>query len=62
MDDRKARIQQSKKFYLEYLKLMDHYKLITPGQKEAWKASESPETASRSTDPNADREAKIAAL
>ena len=43
MDDRKKRIQTSKTFYDEFMKLMNHYALVDEMAKNAWKASISPE-------------------
>lgn len=39
MDDRFERVQLADTFYLEYLNLMNHYKLLEPHQVKAWKAA-----------------------
>jgi len=39
MDDRRERVQLADTFYLEYLNLMNHYKLLEPHQVKAWKAA-----------------------
>lgn len=64
MEDRKNKIQQSKKFYNEFLKLMDHYKLVTKEQKAVWERSMNPEKYAneQKKHPNMDRDEKIAAL
>ena len=42
MDKREERVQKAHTYYLEYLKLMEHYKLLekhqTKQMKELWKA------------------------
>ena len=38
MDNRNERVKLSQTFYLEYLKLMNHYGLLEKEQKEKWKA------------------------
>lgn len=43
MNDRKKGIQTSKRFYDEFMKLMDHYALLDDITKKAWKASINPE-------------------
>jgi hypothetical protein len=37
MDDRRERVKLSQTFYLEYLKLMNHYGLLDKDQKNKWK-------------------------
>mmetsp|Transcript_28713 Transcript_28713/g.32829 ORF Transcript_28713/g.32829 Transcript_28713/m.32829 type:complete len:274 (+) Transcript_28713:242-1063(+) len=43
MDDRKKRIQTSKSFFDEFMKLMNHYELVDDTTKKQWKASIHPE-------------------
>ena len=43
MEDRKKSIQISKKFYDEFMKLIDHYALMDELTKRAWKCSINPE-------------------
>lgn len=38
MDNRKDRVKLSQTFYLEYLKLMNHYGMLDKDQKTKWKA------------------------
>ena len=61
MDDRKKRIQSSKTFFDEFLKLMDHYELVDEAAKKIWKASMNPEEARSQPKitPHDDRAAKI---
>mmetsp|Transcript_9600 Transcript_9600/g.9387 ORF Transcript_9600/g.9387 Transcript_9600/m.9387 type:complete len:286 (-) Transcript_9600:5-862(-) len=61
MEDRKKRIQVSKDFFNEFLKLMDHYNLVDEASKKIWKASMHPEEASNVPKMTAteDRAAKI---
>lgn len=64
MDDRKKRIQSAKKFFDEFLKLMDHYELVDENSKKIWKASMHPEEARNMPKPSAteDRATKIGEL
>ena len=64
MQDRKKSIQTSKKFYDEFLKLMDHYQLVDEAAKKVWKASINPEESQNQPKLSAieDREQKIAEL
>jgi len=61
MDDRKKRIQSSKNFYDEFMKLVDHYELLEDTTKKAWKMSIHPEEARDmpKLSANDDRNAKI---
>lgn len=64
MDDRKKRIQVSKQFFDEFLKLMKHYDLVDEATKKIWKYSMNPEefrNEPKST-PFEEREQKIAEL
>lgn len=38
MDNRKDRVKLAQTFYLEYLKLMNHYGMLDKDQKAKWKA------------------------
>ena len=64
MDDRKKRIQVSKQFYDEFLKLMNHYELVSDDAKRVWKASIHPEEVRSQPKLSAmeDREQKIKEL
>ena len=37
MDNRFERVKLARIFYLEYLKLMNHYELLDPTMKKKWK-------------------------
>jgi hypothetical protein len=37
MEDRRERVKLSQTFYLEYLKLMNHYGMLDKDQKAKWK-------------------------
>jgi hypothetical protein len=38
MDSRRERVKLAQTFYLEYLKLMNHYGMLDKDQKAKWKA------------------------
>ena len=64
MEDRKSKIQISKKFFNEFMFLMDHYELVQDSVKKIWKMSMHPEEFKDQPRVSAeeDRETKIAAL
>lgn len=61
MDDRKKRVQSSKNFFDEFLKLMNHYSLLDENSKRAWKFSMHPEESrdAPKVTPQEDRANKI---
>jgi len=40
MENRKEKVELAKQFYLEYLKLLNHYQVLTPAERNEWKAYE----------------------
>jgi len=65
MENRLDRVREAQHFYLEYLKLMNHYGLLDEAQKAQFKTlKDKTKVATHQVrmDPAAEREAKIAAM
>lgn len=63
MEDRKAKVLLSKDFYIQFLKLMEHYELLDEQQKKIVENAIKPDESEKpQLPPQMDRDAKIAAL